>query len=121
MRSASRWPHHCADAKVGRSSPTWQPCQANPYDGHTLATVLPAIEQQIGMSLTRIITDKGYRGHGPTGRCRSVYISGQMRGVPALIHRELRRGAAVEPVIGLVKAEQSDGTQLNCQDRRRFR
>jgi IS5 family transposase len=35
----------------------------NPYDGHTLATVLPAITRQIGTSLTRVIADAGYRGH----------------------------------------------------------
>jgi IS5 family transposase len=31
----------------------------NPYDGHTLATVLPAIETTLGADLTRIITDAG--------------------------------------------------------------
>ena len=39
---------------------------ANPYDGHTLETVMPAIIQQTGGSLTRVIADAGYRGHkGP--------------------------------------------------------
>lgn len=82
----------------------------NPYDGHTLAAVVPAIEQQIGVSLTRLIADKGYRGHNaPPGHRRSVYISGQKRGVTAVIQRELRRRAAVEPVIGHVKAEHRMG------------
>ncbi len=82
----------------------------NPYDGHTLATVIPAIEQQIGASLRRIIADKGYRGHtAPPGPRRSVYISGQKRGVTAVIRRELRRRAAIEPVIGHVKAEHRMG------------
>jgi IS5 family transposase len=41
----------------------------NPYDGHTLTAIVPAIERQIGVSLTRIITDQGYRGHNaPPGR-----------------------------------------------------
>ena len=35
----------------------------NPYDGHTLATVIPAIEALIGNELDRIIADAGYRGH----------------------------------------------------------
>jgi len=82
----------------------------NPYDGHTLAAVVPAIEQQIGVSLTRLIADRGYRGHNaPPGWRRSVYISGQKRGVTAGIRRELRRRAAVEPVIGHVKAEHRMG------------
>src|SRR5271166_4039143 len=33
----------------------------NPYDGHTLATVIPEIEAQIGANLTRIVADRGYR------------------------------------------------------------
>lgn len=82
----------------------------NPYDGHTLAAVVPAIEQQIGVSLTRLIADKGYRGHNaPPGWRRTVYISGQKRGVTAVIRRELRRRTAVEPVIGHVKAEHRMG------------
>jgi transposase, IS5 family len=85
---------------------------ANPYDGHTLAAVVPAIEQQIGVSLTRIITDKGYRGHNaPPGRRRSVCISGRKRGVTAVIRRELRQCAAIEPAIGHVKpSTESDAT-----------
>ena len=35
----------------------------NPYDGHTLETVIPEIETQIGASLARIVADSGYGGH----------------------------------------------------------
>jgi len=31
----------------------------NPYDGHTLAAVLPEIEAQIGAPLTRVVADRG--------------------------------------------------------------
>jgi hypothetical protein len=55
----------------------------NPYDGHTLATVIPQIEAQIGASLARIIADRGYRGHNaPPDHRFKVYISGQRRRVP---------------------------------------
>jgi transposase, IS5 family len=33
----------------------------NPHDGHTLETVIPEIETQIGASLSRILADRGYR------------------------------------------------------------
>jgi IS5 family transposase len=36
----------------------------SPYDGHTLATVIPHVEGIIGNEIQRIIADKGYRGHG---------------------------------------------------------
>src|SRR6266536_928118 len=35
----------------------------NPYDGHTLGTVIPQMEALIGNVLDRCITDAGYRGH----------------------------------------------------------
>jgi hypothetical protein len=38
----------------------------NPYDGHTLATVIPEIEAQIGATLSRIVADRGYRGRPAT-------------------------------------------------------
>jgi transposase, IS5 family len=54
----------------------------NPYDGHTLATVIPEIEAQIGANLTRIVADRGYRGHNaPPDHKFRVYISGQRRRV----------------------------------------
>ena len=55
----------------------------NPYDGHTLETVIPEIETQIGASLARIVADRGYRGHNaPPDRKMKVYISGQKRASP---------------------------------------
>jgi IS5 family transposase len=85
----------------------------NPYDGHTLATVIPQIETQIGASLARIVADRGYRGHNaPPGHKFRVYISGQRRRVTETIKRELRRRSAVEPVIGHAKAEHRMGR--NC-------
>jgi transposase, IS5 family len=78
----------------------------NPYDGHTLAKVVPEIAEQIGVSLQRIIADAGYRGHNaPKGQALSVFTSGQKRGVTDRGKRELRRRAAVEPVIGHLKAD----------------
>src|ERR1700733_1042109 len=82
----------------------------NPYDGHTLAKVVPAITHQLGVSLTRVIADAGYRGHkAPKVKGLRVYTSGQKRGVTDQIKRELRRRAAVEPVIGHLKEEHRMG------------
>src|ERR1700683_3601169 len=82
----------------------------NPYDGHTLATVIPEIETQIGANLARIVADRGYRGHNaPPDHKFKVYISGQRRRVTETIKRELRRRSAVEPVIGHAKSEHRMG------------
>ncbi len=82
----------------------------NPYDGHTLAAVIPEMETQIGASLSRIVADRGYRGHNAPPDYRfKVYISGQKRRVTEHIKRELRRRSAVEPVIGHAKGEHRMG------------
>src|SRR3982075_2304956 len=82
----------------------------NPYDGHTLATVIPDMEMLVGNTIERLLLDKGYRGHNapPEYRFR-VFLSGQKRGVTSGIKRELRRRSAVEPVIGHLKAEHRMG------------
>jgi IS5 family transposase len=82
----------------------------NPYDGHTLATVIPDMEQTIGTELERIITDAGYKGHNaPKEKRFQVYVAGQKRGLSPTIKRAFRRRAAVEPVIGHLKAEHRMG------------
>jgi IS5 family transposase len=76
----------------------------NPYDGHTLATVIPDMEKTIGNGITRILADAGYRGHNaPLSHKFKVYTSGQKRRMTPAIKREMRRRSAVEPVIGHIK------------------
>jgi IS5 family transposase len=76
----------------------------NPYDGHTLGAVIAEMEALTGVEVRRIHVDKGYRGHSYANKFR-VWTAGRVRGVTRTIRREMRRRAAVEPVIGHVKAE----------------
>jgi IS5 family transposase len=82
----------------------------NPYDGHTLAKVIPAMEALIGNVLARAIADAGYRGHNAPPEHRfHVYTAGQKRGVTEAIKRDMRRRAAIEPVIGHLKDDHRMG------------
>jgi len=76
----------------------------NPYDGHTLATVIEATERLTGCAIERGYVDKGYRGHH-TPNPRRIFISGQKRGVFGIIKRELKRRSAIEAVIGHMKTD----------------
>jgi transposase, IS5 family len=76
----------------------------NPYDGHTLRDVIEDTQKLTGCEIERAYVDKGYRGHDAQNP-RRVFISGQKRGVFGVIKRELKRRAAIEPVIGHMKAE----------------
>lgn len=76
-----------------------------PYDGHTLETVIPEIERITGATLSRILTDAGYKGHNaPDSHKFRVFTAGQKRRVTPAIKRQMKRRSAVEPVIGHLKS-----------------
>jgi transposase, IS5 family len=82
----------------------------NPYDGHTLASVIPDMERTIGNQIGRILADAGYRGHNaPQSHRFRVFTTGQKRHMTPAIKRQMRRRSAVEPVIGHMKAEHRMG------------
>ncbi len=101
--------------KVSVATPATQPkggqfvlhakaLHGNPFDGHTLGPVVADMERLTGVEVRRIHVDKGYRGHNHPNRFK-VWISGQVRRTTKALRREMKRRAAVEPVIGHMKAE----------------
>jgi transposase, IS5 family len=83
-----------------------QALPGNPYDGHTLARVIPAIEAILGNTIERVHTDAGYRGHNAPPEYKfKVYTAKQKRRVAPHIKREMKRRSAIEPVIGHLKNE----------------
>src|SRR5476649_2067800 len=94
---------HC---KGGQFVTHVQALPGNPYDGHTLARVIPAMEQLIGNTIERLHADAGYRGHNASPDYKfKIYTSKQKRRVTPQIKREMRRRFAIEPVIGHAKNE----------------
>jgi IS5 family transposase len=87
-----------------------QALPGNPYDGHTLAEVIPGIEKLVGTTIDRLHADAGYRGHNAQADYKfKIYTSKQKRRVTPAIKREMRRRSAVEPVIGHLKDEHRMG------------
>src|SRR5450631_3866892 len=70
-----------ASARARHTSLTSSHAQAlpgNPYDGHTLAGVIPAIKQLVGHTIERLHADAGYRGHNaPPDDKLKIYTSKQ--------------------------------------------
>lgn len=90
-----------------------------PYDGHTLAPVIPAIEAIIGIELKRIIADAGYRGgNAPQPYDLRVFTRGQKRRMTDAIKRTMQRRATIEPVIGDMKSELSGARHGRRHQRR---
>lgn len=105
--------------KVSVATPVTQPkggqfvlhakaLHGNPFDGHTLGPMVADMEKLTGVEVQRIHVDKGYRGHNHPNKFK-VWISGQVRRVTKAIRHEMKRRAAVEPVIGHMKAEHRMG------------
>ena len=67
-------------------------------------TIIEGTQELTGREIERAYVDKGYRGHDAPNP-RSVFISGQKRGVFGAIKRQLKRRSAIEPVIGHMKSE----------------
>jgi IS5 family transposase len=77
----------------------------NPYDGHTLAETVSAVERVTGVAVTDAYVDKGYRGHGCGGDV-AVHVAGQRRRDSTRAERKRRRRrSAVEPKIGHLKSD----------------
>ena len=99
-----------AHAKGGQFVTHVKALPGNPYDGHTLKTVIPDMEALVGNTIERAFTDKGYRGHNaPPDYKFKIFIAGQRRRVTPRIKRQMRRRSAIEPVIGHMKAEHRMG------------
>lgn len=76
----------------------------NPYDGHTLAETLTAVERVTTVAVTDAYVDKGYRGHGIAGPTQ-VHVAGQRSSPSRSERKRRRRRSAVEPKIGHLKSD----------------
>jgi transposase, IS5 family len=82
----------------------------NPYDGHTLKDLTPDMEALIGNQIKKILADAGYRGHNaPDTHTLRVFTQGQKHGVSPALKKQMKRRAAIEPVIGHIKNEHRMG------------
>jgi transposase, IS5 family len=89
-------------AKGGQFVTHAKALSGSPYDGHTLATVIPDIEALIGNTIARILADKGYRGQDarPTTCLKCLHLRPEARGDTqdqARIASQVRRRARHRP------------------------
>lgn len=77
----------------------------NPFDGHTLKTVLKGVEKITGVKPADAYVDKGYKGSQKDNPDVRIHISGTKRGKSKRQKKLLRRRSAIEPIIGHTKAD----------------
>lgn len=77
----------------------------NPYDGHTLAATMEAVEANTGIAVRDAYVDRGYRGHDYKGSA-AVHVAGSSkRKLTRSERNRRRRRSAVEPKIGHAKSD----------------
>jgi len=84
-------------------------CAGNPYDGHTLAATLSAVETNTGVAVSDAYVDKGYRGHDYDGPA-AIHIAGSGgKRLTRTQKRKRKRRSAIEPKIGHLKSDSRMG------------
>jgi IS5 family transposase len=81
-----------------------QALPGNPYDGHTLAKVIPAIKKLIGSESSGSTSMAAIAATTRPHLSVQGHTSKQKRRLTPQIKREMRRRSAVQPVIGHLKA-----------------
>ena len=108
-KAHKRYEFGCKVSVATTSRDNWvvgiQALHGNPYDGHTLGSVLAQIEGGTGWVPKEVYCDRGYRGHGYQGTTK-VQIVGASKGRQKRSRCERkwrRRRSAVEPKISHLK------------------
>ena len=84
-------------------------CPGNPYDGHTLAATLEAVEKNSGVRPTDAFVDKGYRGHDCHGNTQIHIAGASNKDASRTLRKRRRRRSAIEPLIGHMKSDHRMG------------
>ena len=86
-------------------------CAGNPFDGHTLARAIAAVEKNTRVSVSDAYVDKGYRGHDYEGDAKIHLAGSRSRHLTRTQKKRRKRRSAVEPKIGHLK---SDNRMRRC-------
>lgn len=108
-KAHKRYEFGCKVSLASTSRGNWivgaRALHGNPYDGHTLGAALAQVQRISGQKPRLAFVDLGYRGHGVVGEPEVQVVPRRRRHLPRSLRRWMNRRAAIEPVIGHLKAE----------------
>ena len=110
-KAHKRYEFGCKVSLATSSRDNWilgiQAHHGNPYDGHTLTATIAQVERLTGSSVHDAYVDLGYREHDYRGdaKVHIVNFRGTAKKKTRSIKYWLKRGSAIEPVIGHVKSD----------------
>ncbi len=77
----------------------------NPWDGHTLKSVLDQVKRLTGWSAVEAYCDRGYRGHDYDGETEIKVVGRKRKSLTRWQRKWYKRRSAVEPIIGHLKSD----------------
>lgn len=108
-KAHKRYEFGCKVSLATTSRGNWvlasQAIHGNPYDGHTLEQTIQQGRRISGSILTNVFCDLGYRGHEPIEGSDVTVVPRKKRHLPRSLQKWMNRRAAIEPVIGHLKAD----------------
>lgn len=103
----------CKVSVASTSRDNWvvgiQAHHGNPYDGHTLPSVIDQIERLTGLQPGEVYCDQGYRGSGYSGDTRIIVVDRKRKTKSRSERKWKKRRAAIEPIIGHLKSDHRMG------------
>ena len=108
-KAHKRYEFGCKVSVATTSRDNWvigsQAHHGNPYDGHTLSSVLEQVKRITGWNARDVYCDRGYRGHGYTGASMIHIVNNRRKNLSRSERYWRGRRAAIEPVIGHLKSD----------------
>jgi len=104
-----RYEFGCKVSMVTSSSGNWilaiEAVHGNPYDGHTLESILDQVKEYIDWQPGKAHVDRGYRSHGYEGETEIEVVDyRRIRKRTRWARMWMKRRSAIEPIFGHLKS-----------------
>ncbi len=99
----------CKVGVVSTSKKNWivgvEAYHGNPYDGHTLARAISQATRLSGWTPKEAFCDKGYQGHDRLEGAKVHVVGKRRKNLGRALRKWMKRRAAIEPIMGHLKAD----------------
>ena len=127
-KAHKRYEFGCKVSMLTSSKGNWilgiESVHGNPYDGHTLESILNQVKENVGWEPKKAHVDLGYRGHGYNGQTEIKVVNyRRLKKETRWARKWIKRRAAIEPIFGHLKSDNrlnrnylkgKEGDQINA-------
>ena len=109
-KAHKRYEFGCKVSMLTSSKGNWilgiEAIHGNPYDGHTLESIINHVKENVGWKARKAHVDLGYRGHGYEGGTEIKVVNYRtLKKETRWARKWMKRRAAIEPIFSHIKSE----------------